>query len=235
MVKTRRAAGQPSRLPFLPYPTARYEQRAWRGGAAIVAGADEAGRGAWAGPLVAAAAIWPRNEREQRQLLDALGAAGAELRDSKQLSHQQRMLARDTALTAGARVAVAVIPVDELDAVGLGTANKLALMRSIAALEPAPEFALIDAFRLNVASCGCEAVVRGDQQCLSIALASIVAKTYRDDLMRELDACYPGYGFATHKGYGTAAHATALEQLGPSPAHRRCFAPVARLLDDVDA
>ena len=234
MAKTRRAAGQPSRLPFLPYPTTRYEQRAWRKGAAVVAGADEAGRGAWAGPLVAAAAIWPRDAGAQRELLDALGEAGAELRDSKQLTAEQRVLARDTALAAGAQVAVAVIPVDELDTVGLGPANKLALARSLAALDPAPEFALIDAFRLT-ACCGSEAVVRGDQQCLSIALASIVAKTHRDALMIELDACYSGYGFAAHKGYGTAAHAAALARLGPSPAHRRCFAPVARLLDDADS
>jgi ribonuclease HII len=164
-----------------------------------------------------------------------LSAAGAELRDSKQLTHAQRVLARDIALEAGVRTAVAIIQVNELDELGLGPANRLALARALAALDPEPDHALIDAFRLPEAGCRCEAIIRGDQQCLSIALASIVAKTARDALMVELECRFPGYGFAAHKGYGTRAHALALAELGPCPAHRRTFAPVAQALADVDA
>lgn len=161
--------------------------------------------------------------------------AGAEVRDSKQLTHAQRVLARDTAIDAGVRTAIAVIQVEELDELGLGPANRLALMQALAALDPEPDYALIDAFRLPEAGCRCEAVIRGDQQCLSIALASIVAKTARDELLVELAERYPGYGFAAHKGYGTRAHAQALTELGPCPAHRRSFAPVAAALSDADA
>jgi ribonuclease HII len=100
----------------------------------------------------------------------------------------------------------------------------------VAALEPMPEHALVDAFRLSDLHCSHDAIVRGDATCLSIALASIVAKVHRDAIMRGMDDRYPGYGFSEHKGYGTANHAAALARSGVTPEHRRSFAPISALL-----
>jgi uncharacterized protein (TIGR00252 family) len=120
---------------------------------------------------------------------------------------------------------------EEIDRHGIVAATRLAMGRAIAQLTPAPDFLLVDALRLPEAGVPYKAIIHGDAICLSIAAASIVAKVARDLLMAKLDAEYPGYNFAQHKGYPTRAHLERLERLGPSPVHRRCFAPVRRLLE----
>jgi ribonuclease HII len=191
-----------------------------------IAGVDEAGRGAWAGPLVAAAVILPDPARVGEATLLAELAG---VRDSKTLDHARR----ERLLTAIERVArgigVGWVPADELDRIGLGVANRLAWERALAALTLAPDYLLLDAFRLPTTVLPQEPIVRGDRDCLSIAAASIVAKVTRDRLLAALDVDYPHYGFGRHKGYGTAVHHAALCLHGPCPEHRQSFAPLREL------
>ncbi len=126
--------------------------------------------------------------------------------------------------------AVSVVDVDHLDAIGLGVANRLAMCDAVGSLRPAAEHALVDAFRLPDLPCTHDPIIHGDALSQSIALASIVAKVHRDAIMADLDAVYPVFGFGTHKGYGTAAHRSALEQHGITPHHRKSFAPIAKYL-----
>jgi ribonuclease HII len=126
--------------------------------------------------------------------------------------------------------AVAVVEVDELDEVGLGRANQLALYRAVEGLSPEPEHVLVDAFRLTDLRCSHVPIVHGDSLSQTIAMASIVAKLHRDALMASLDSDHPEYGFAAHKGYGTASHRAAIERHGITRQHRTSFAPIADLL-----
>jgi ribonuclease HII len=213
-----------------PLPTLHFERQLWSGGHEVVAGVDEVGRGAWAGPLVAAAVALPRDGRERARLTRVLNRAGVDIRDSKQLTPSQRERARDIALEFGLNAAVAEVCVAELDDVGLAEANRAALARAAAALDPRPSFVLVDAFRLRDLACGHEAIAGGDACCTTIALASIIAKVHRDALMRRLHEDFPGYGFCDHKGYGTPRHAEAIAQHGVTAHHRRSFAPVARAI-----
>jgi ribonuclease HII len=180
--------------------------------------------------LTAAAVLVPRDPRERARLTRALNQESLVPRDSKQLSHSQRIRVVEVLRRLSIPIAVADIPPERIDELGLGVANRLAMQLAIAALEPAPEHALVDAFRLPELPCSHESIVRGDAQCLSIALASIVAKTHRDALMMTFDRSFPSYGFADHKGYGTATHAAALSRHGVTELHRRSFAPIAALL-----
>ncbi|MEL7174611.1 MAG: ribonuclease HII [Pseudomonadota bacterium] len=191
-----------------------------------VAGVDEAGRGPWAGPLVAAAVM-----------LEA-GAAPEGLDDSKRLSAPRRTAlaaALEEAAAAGrAAIGIAVIEAAELDRIGLGAANDAAMYRAVAALDGGalgrPAALVLDGRRVPPAlNLPARAIVGGDGKVSAIAAASILAKVTRDRLMDALDARHPGYGWATNRGYGTAAHAAALAELGPTPEHRRCFRPVARI------
>jgi ribonuclease HII len=183
----------------------------------LIAGIDEAGRGPLAGPVVAAAVI----------LDPARPIAG--LRDSKVLSAPRReelaALIRERALAW----AIAEADVAEIDALNILEATLLAMRRACDRLAPAPDEALVDGNRCPVLACAVRAIVKGDRDVPAISAASILAKTARDALLLEIDRRYPGYGFAQHKGYGTALHLAALSQLGPCPAHRRSFAPVAQL------
>jgi ribonuclease HII len=208
------------------------ERRAWQAGYELVAGVDEAGRGAWAGPLVAAALILPRDGAGRARLTRLLNARSVPqpLRDSKQLTALARERALDAIQEAGVAYAVAAVEPAAVDELGVGVANRAALATALARLTPAPDFALIDAFIPLDPPCRFQAVVGGDSSCVAIALASIVAKVERDRLMAQLDRLHPGYGFAVHKGYGTAGHAAAIERLGVSPQHRRSYAPVAEAL-----
>ena len=191
-----------------------------------VAGVDEAGRGAWAGPLVAAAVILPDPaEVGEATLLARL----AGVRDSKTLDHARRSQLLTVIERVARGIGVGWVPADELDRIGLGAANRLAWERAVAALPIAPDFLLLDAFRLPTSALPQEPIVRGDRDCLSIAAASIVAKVTRDRLLAALDADYPHYGFGRHKGYGTAAHHAALCLHGPCPEHRQSFAPLREL------
>lgn len=200
-------------------PTLDAEERFWERGLLRVAGLDEAGRGAWAGPVVAAAVILP--------IGDAVCAALAGVRDSKQLSPaaRERLAARifDVALAVG----VGRGEQQEIDALGIVPATRLAMQRALAALSIAPEALVIDALRLpgvNLPQC---AFPYADARSLSVAAASIVAKVSRDRWMVEVaETVFPGYGFARHKGYGTQQHQEALNRLGVCPLHRLTFRPI---------
>ena len=196
-----------------------YERRAAANGFCRVAGVDEAGRGPLAGPVVAAAVILPP------------GLDLPAVRDSKQLSAAAReALAAAVKALPGVAWAVAVVSAGEIDELNILRATHKAMREAVTRLAPPAEFALIDGLPVREFPVPSLAVVKGDALSASIAAASILAKTHRDRLMDALDARFPGYCFAKHKGYGTAEHLEALERLGPCPEHRRSFAPVARAL-----
>lgn len=203
-------------------PTLLCERRLQRQGFSIVAGVDEVGRGSWAGPLVTAAVVLPAGRR-------ALGLLRDCVRDSKQLAPRDRVQAYRAILSSGAIVAVGWASHHVIDSIGLAPANRRAMCRAVDHLNVRPDALLLDHFALPECPLPQTCVTKGDSRCLSVAAASIVAKLVRDDWMMKADARYPGYGFARHKGYGTGAHVRALRELGPSPLHRRTFAPVAAL------
>ncbi|HSB00356.1 MAG TPA: ribonuclease HII [Anaerolineales bacterium] len=198
-------------------PTTFFESRLWKSGLLHIAGLDEAGRGALAGPVAVGAVILPN-----RKTLLARTLAG--VRDSKQMTPLEReSLAphiKATALTWNVGFASA----EEIDAQGIVCATRLAALRALGGLSLSPQYLLTD-FRLELPQLDISqtALVKGDALCLSIAAASVLAKTARDELMCELDLRYQGYGLGKHKGYGTQAHRSALERLGFSPIHRRSF------------
>jgi ribonuclease HII len=187
-----------------------------------VAGADEAGRGACAGPLVAGAAVLPPKLR-----IDGLG-------DSKLLTERQRDRLYDEVTARAAAWAVAVIPAAEVDRIGVQEANYRALREAVAGLGgPRPELALIDGFMVPAFGVPAQAVVKGDRLVACIAAASILAKVTHDRILAELDVRWPEYGFAGHKGYATAVHQAALNRHGPCPEHRLSYANVpARAVGD---
>ena len=193
------------------------ERKLLQEGFVFIAGVDEAGRGPLAGPVVAAAVILPR-EGELPGVFD-----------SKQLSESRRKVLRDEIVKV-AETSVGVAEVHEIDALNILRATHLAMHRAVAGLEKV-DFVLVDGLPVKGFPCPAENMVKGDARSASIAAASIVAKVYRDELMEKLDEEYPGYGFAVHKGYGTAAHLEALKRLGVTPVHRRSFAPVRELID----
>lgn len=203
-----------------PAPTLDLERQLWEQGCQRVAGVDEVGRGPLAGPLVAAAVIL------SPQTLLLIGEL-ARVRDSKLLRAAQRETLDRVIRREALGVGLAVIEADAIDQMGMGPAGRLALARAVRALPAPPDYALIDGFRVPQLGVPHQRVVHGDRLCVSIAAASIVAKVYRDRLMVAAEADYPGYGFARHKGYGTAEHLAQLRARGPCPLHRRCFAPVA--------
>jgi ribonuclease HII len=189
----------------------------------FIAGLDEAGRGAWAGPVVAAAVVLPLDQSDLAHVL-------AGVRDSKQLSPvvRERLLdvIRETALGIGVGVSAPAV----IDRDGVLPATRRAMRQALARLLPQPECLVLDHLQLRSVSLPQVAFPKADARCLSVAAASIVAKVTRDRLMGLLDERYPGYGFARHKGYGTAVHRAALADLGPTPIHRMSFAPLrARL------
>lgn len=194
-------------------------------GCRLIAGVDEAGRGAWAGPLVAAAAILPLPADEQTASWQTLSEQLTGVNDSKLMTAtaRERLYA---VVYQKAQVGVGIVSALTVDYLGVGVANKLAMARAVAALPIKPQFLLLDAFKLPQVALPQKAIVRGDSHSLSIAAASIVAKVTRDRLMRELDAAYPNYGFKTHKGYGTAKHAAALAEFGPCDIHRYSYTPI---------
>jgi ribonuclease HII len=185
-----------------------------------LAGVDEAGRGPLAGDVVAAAVI----------LDPARPLPG--LRDSKKLSEGRRRELAAAIVEAAVAWSVARASVAEIDRLNILHASLLAMRRAVLALRPAPEYVLVDGNRLPRWEFPSQPVVRGDDRVAAIAAASILAKVQRDAEMAELERDYPGYGFARHKGYPTAAHVDALRRLGVSPVHRRSFAPVKTLLEN---
>ncbi|WP_229600294.1 ribonuclease HII [Reyranella humidisoli] len=189
-----------------------------------VAGIDEVGRGPLAGPVVAAAAVIDRT-RAARKLLRMID-------DSKKLTLEQREEAYEAMIASGVvQFAVAEASVEEIDRINILQATYLAMRRAVRALAEQPEVVLIDGNRAPPQlGCRAETIVGGDAHSYSIAAASIFAKVTRDRYMHALALTYPGYGWETNRGYGSQQHLEALSMLGPTPHHRRSFAPVTRLV-----
>lgn len=187
------------------------ENELYESGVATLCGVDEAGRGPLAGPVCAAAVILPR------------GLMIPGLNDSKKLSEKRREQLYGEICAKAEAWAAAFASVEEIEELNILGATYLAMNRAIAALSVTPELALIDGNRAKGVEYNCKCIVGGDGKCADIAAASIIAKVTRDRLMYELDEEYPGYGFAKHKGYGTAAHYAAIRELGPCEAHRPSF------------
>ncbi len=196
-------------------PDLSFEHELWGVGLSCVAGIDEAGRGALAGPVAAAAVVLPAEDGIIQQL--------AGVRDSKQLNPSQREAARARILEYARAWGVGYASHLEIDELGILPATRLAARRALEALNIWPTHILLDYILLPEVAVPQTALVKGDCRSLSIAAASILAKTARDAVLREIDAIYPGYGFAAHKGYGTQAHRAALKRLGASPVHRLSF------------
>ena len=208
-------------------PTQEEERRLHGEGYVTVAGIDEVGRGPIAGPVVAGAVVLP----------DLSGFTHDDLsliRDSKVLTKSQRdradALIRSVALGFG----IGEASNEEIDRIGIAPATRQAMRRALAMISEAPTHLLIDAFPLDWNRTPYTNVIKGDARCTAIAAASIVAKVYRDALMEELDARYPGYGLAGHKGYASADHLAAVASLGPSPIHRMSFSPFKPTLFTLD-
>ena len=202
-----------------PFPTLMLELEAratWNG---HVCGVDEAGRGPWAGPVSAAAVIL--NPDDLPPGID----------DSKALTEKRRAALEPEIKARALAWGVGFASVEEIDELNILHATGLAMRRAVEALAHAPVHALVDGNYRFTLPCAVTPVVKGDSRSLSIAAASILAKTARDRLMIEMDTTYPGYGFASHKGYNAPIPQQALKTLGPCPAHRRSWAPIKALLE----
>ena len=189
------------------------------GGLRLVAGVDEAGRGAWAGPLVAAAVILPEPHSVPDDFLVGV-------RDSKLCSPELRETLFDAVVGAARAVGVGSVAADEIDLLGLTAANELAMVRAVRSLHPSPDFVLVDCFTLRSLGTPQRGIVQGDRRCLSIAAASIVAKVYRDAWLAGLAEPHPAYGFERHRGYGVRDHRKAIGANGVTPLHRLSYAPL---------
>jgi ribonuclease HII len=196
----------------------RFEAALWDGGIQHVAGVDEAGMAPLAGPVVAGACILPRDYRPRG------------IDDSKQLDRAERERLADDIKRSAICWSTARAEVEEIDRLNIYQAGLLALTRAVQALGTCPGHVLVDARKLPLLPLPQTPIIHGDALSLTIAAASILAKTTRDALMADLDAAHPGYGFARHKGYPTAEHFDALSRLGTCPIHRRSFAPVRQAL-----
>jgi ribonuclease HII len=208
-----------------PKPTIDLEARVCRDEQVVyVAGLDEAGRGALAGPVVAAAVILPLDDPARLEKLQAV-------KDSKLLSPRRREALYELILENATSYGVGSASAREIDRSGILAANNQAMLAAVAQLEPAPQFLLVDGpLYLRRTLLRQKPVVRGDTLSLTIAAASILAKVSRDRLMLDLDEQYPHYGFCRHKGYATAYHLNALAEFGPAACHRQSFAPIRRRL-----
>ncbi len=201
-----------------PRPSFARERHVIAGGGGPVAGLDEAGRGPWAGPVVAAAVIL-----EPDRLPDGLN-------DSKALSEASRNRLYDAIFASGAAVGLGIADVARVDRMNILAATLWAMREAVAALPVVPQIALVDGNRAPPLTCQVQTIVSGDAVCLSIAAASIVAKVTRDRIMIELGRALPGYGFERNKGYGTREHQAGLARLGVTEHHRRSFGPVQAAL-----
>jgi ribonuclease HII len=209
-----------------PVPFGAIEEDWYSRGFTCIAGLDEVGRGPLAGPVVAAAVVLPR------------GFSHDGIKDSKLLTAKQRETVAPVIRSQAQSWGIGVVEVEEIDRINILKASLLAMAKAFAALRPRPDYLLIDGNQpipaqwlesLNQPSAATpqqKTIVKGDRLCLSIAAASILAKVARDAMMIDLDRLFPDYGFAGHKGYGSAAHLEALRRFGPSPVHRRSFKPV---------
>lgn len=198
------------------------ERELWARGVETVAGVDEAGCGPLAGPVVAAAVVFPRAWQDAGLCGKLRG-----LNDSKQLDEKQRDRYWQVLTThPEVRYAIASVEVEMIDRINIRQAAWRAMQQALDQLEPRPQHVLVDGLRIHWLPYPQTALVQGDARSYSIAAASVLAKVTRDRAMREFDRQYPGYGFSEHKGYGTPQHLAALQRLGPSPIHRRSFSPL---------
>lgn len=196
------------------------EQSLLKAGIKKIAGVDEAGRGPCAGPLVVAAVI----------LKDPFSTDLKEVRDSKELTADQRELLYEVVINNSLAYSIIEISVEEIDLLGLHKCNIEGMRRAVNALQIKPEYVLTDGYPIPGLTTANLAVWKGDQVAISISAASILAKVYRDRIMIKLDQDYPNYGLASHKGYITALHTAAIKERGVLPIHRRSFANIAAIL-----
>jgi ribonuclease HII len=203
------------------HPNLKHERRLMHAGYQLIAGIDEAGRGAWAGPVVAGAVIV--NLLKARNL--------REVNDSKKLTARQREDLFPIIIEASIAHGIGSASVAEIDSIGILNATRLAMQRAIEALTPQPNALIIDAVTLQQVNLPQSVFNFADSISLSVAAASILAKVSRDRMLIDLDAQYPGYDFARHKGYGTPNHQAALQSIGPCEIHRTTFKPIALLND----
>jgi ribonuclease HII len=203
-------------------PTLKFEKLLWSGGFQYVAGLDEAGRGCWAGPVCAAAVILP----PENNILKKLHG----VRDSKQMTPRQRTCWAEVIRSCALSFGVGFSPNSEIDNFGIIAATRMAMLRALNLLTIQPHFLLLDFLLIPAMDLPQAGLVKGDVQSLSIAAASVLAKTERDKLMIDMDGQFPGYGFTRHKGYGTPQHQQQLRKIGASPIHRFSFAPIRDLL-----
>lgn len=206
-----REAAERSRLDTM----LQFEREAETNGFRRVAGVDEAGRGPLAGPIVSAAVVL------------AFPVPG--LNDSKQLTPGQRDVLYETLHSGAHGIGIGLVEASEIDRIGIQQANYRAMALAVAALEPSPDYLLVDGFQLPGVPQPVLRLIKGDQRSLSIAAASIVAKVTRDRIMYKLDKEFPEYRFAEHKGYATRVHLEAIARFGPCTAHRKSFSPLASL------
>ena len=209
----------PSLIPSAP--NVDFESAYWARGVDLVAGLDEAGRGCWAGPVSAAAVILP----DDKEILNTLDG----VRDSKQLSASRRAELVPLIKQNAIAWCVDFSNNSEIDFYGIVPATRLAMQRALDRLNLVPQHLLIDALFLPEIDVPQSSLFKGDQRSLSIAAASILAKFARDEVMIDLDHGLPGYGFSSHKGYGTRAHLEALNKLGACPLHRMTFSPLKEM------
>lgn len=204
-------------------PDLRYERSLARQGAVRVAGLDEVGRGALAGPIFAAAVILPvYRGRPPAGLHD--------VRDSKMMTSRQRSRCAETLRHLALDWAIGQAACDEIDRIGPLAATRLAMVRAVQSLRLTPGHLLIDHLRLPEVDLDQTPLTHGDARVLSIAAASVLAKVARDEVMRDYARAFPTYGFDRHKGYGTESHLEALRRWGPCPIHRRSFEPISVLV-----
>jgi ribonuclease HII len=194
----------------------------------VIAGLDEVGRGAWAGPVVACAAVLPLESATLREEL-------AGIRDSKRLSPARRSQFHEQISNVARCLGLGVVSSSHLDEMGVVAATKLAMRRALEQLSVPPDYLLVDGFPLAYKGLPHDGIPHGDDLCVSISAASIVAKVERDRMMASLDGVYRGFDFGQHKGYGTRRHREALDRLGPSPVHRMSYAPMKDTMDDQGA
>ncbi len=202
----------------------RYEFDLRAKGFALIAGLDEAGRGAWAGPVSAGAVILPLDRADLMQMMDGVT-------DSKRLSPARREALFPVIIDMALVWSVGFASNAEIDEIGIVPATRLAMCRALDQLAIHPTALLTDSIHVPEVNLPCTPLVKGDQKSLSIAAASILAKVSRDHFMIDLDKTFPAYKFGQHKGYGTVLHQLALNTYGPCPMHRRTFAPVRRALE----
>jgi ribonuclease HII len=203
-------------------PTLNHEQLFVTQGYHLIAGIDEVGRGCWAGPVVAAAVVLSDVVYHMPDVLMGLN-------DSKQLSAAQRLALVDTIQRVALGVGVGMVSAHDIDCLGILTATRYAMQQAVMQLPLIPQAIVVDAVAFPRWPIPQQAIIKGDEHSLSIAAASVIAKVRRDQMLIALDRTYPAYGFAQHKGYGTAQHQQALRQHGLIDQHRRSFRPMVEM------